>query len=86
MFHIGEKERSVSELAELLNLTMPHTSQHLRVMRDQGALTTRREGHAVYYRLSNVKFLRAATLIREGLCELMQQSADAASEQVSSAS
>jgi len=81
MFLIGERERSVSELASLLGLSMPHASQHLRVMRDQGALLTRKDGRAVYYRMSNPKFLAAATLVREGICEMLRRNAEAARQQ-----
>jgi DNA-binding transcriptional ArsR family regulator len=77
LFFIGDKERSVSEMAAELGLTMPHVSQHLRVMRDKGCLFVRRDGRSALYRVANPKFRQAAALVREGLCELMRQSAEA---------
>jgi hypothetical protein len=40
-------------------------------MRDRGAVNSRREGHAVYYRIANPKFVKGAQLIREGVLEEM---------------
>ncbi|MFA5258150.1 MAG: metalloregulator ArsR/SmtB family transcription factor [Opitutales bacterium] len=81
MFLIGERERSVTELAILLGLNLPHASQHLRIMRDQGALLTRKDGRNVYYRMSNPKFLAAAGLVREGICEMIHSQDEAARQQ-----
>ncbi|MBN1404241.1 MAG: winged helix-turn-helix transcriptional regulator [Opitutales bacterium] len=81
MFLIGEGERSVSDMAQTLGLSMPHVSQHLRVMRDKGCLNVRREGRASFYRVSNAKFLMAARLVREGLAEIMRQGANAAPDE-----
>lgn len=80
LFFIGDGERSVSEMAAELGLTMPHVSQHLRVMRDKGCLLVRRDGRAALYRVANPKFRMAAMLVREGLCEIMRQSAEVASK------
>ncbi len=69
MWLLGEGEKTVTELADKLGLNIPNVSQHLRIMRGQGAVATRREGRAVYYSISNEKFLKGARLIREGLVE-----------------
>ena len=78
MFMIGNGERSVSEMARELGLSMPHISQHLRVMRDKGCLVVRKEGRTSFYHISNTKFLMAAKLVREGICEMLRRGADAA--------
>jgi ArsR family transcriptional regulator len=77
LFFIGDGERSVGEMATKLGLTMPHISQHLRVMRDRGCLIVRREGRAAYYRVANAKFLMAAQLVREGIAEVLREGAAA---------
>jgi DNA-binding transcriptional ArsR family regulator len=38
-------------------------------MRDQGAVTSRREGRSILYRIAHPKFMAGARLIREGLLE-----------------
>ena len=62
-------ERSVSEIAEALGLSMSNVSQHLRIMRDRGAIRPRRDGRHVYYRIANQKFVEGSALVREGLLE-----------------
>src|SRR5262245_32896696 len=47
-------DRTVSELAELTEISQPATSQHLRVLRDADLVTERREGTRRYYRASTV--------------------------------
>jgi hypothetical protein len=48
-----EGERSVGELAELLNLREPTISHHLAVMSEPGLVTMRAEGNTHYYSLSH---------------------------------
>lgn len=69
MWYLGQGERSVGEIAEYLGVSLQNVSQHLRIMREKGALSTRKEGQVVYYSISNTKFLEGARLIREGLQE-----------------
>jgi len=66
---IKEGERSVSEIAETLGLSLSNVSQHLRIMRDRGAIRPRRDGRHVYYRIANQKFVEGSALVREGLLE-----------------
>lgn len=60
-------EKSVGEIAREFSLSMSNVSQHLRIMRDLGAVVARREGRHVYYTLANRKFVMGSALIREGL-------------------
>ena len=67
MWFLRDGEHRVNDIAEHLGVTQHNVSQHLRLMRDRGALIARREGNAVFYRVANPKFLQGARLIREGL-------------------
>jgi len=69
MWFLGEGEKRVADIADHLGISTQNTSQHLRVMRDRGAVVARRKGNAVYYRVANPKFIQGARLIREGLIE-----------------
>lgn len=73
MWALQEGERAVSELADLVGCSLPNVSQHLRIMRQQGMVTTRRDGRSVYYRIANPKFLVGCKLVREGLLEELQK-------------
>ena len=48
-----DQERSVSELAELLDKPVPGVSQHLAKLRMARLVTTRRQGTSVLYRVEN---------------------------------
>ena len=66
---LGDGEHSVGDIAQHLGVSMQNASQHLRVMRDKGAVEFHKQGQVVLYRLSNRKFLQASKLIRDGLKE-----------------
>ena len=72
LWKVSEKERSVSELAKELGLSIPNVSQHLRIMREKGAVTERKAGKMVYYRVSNEKIIKGYKLIKEALIEIQQ--------------
>ena len=52
LWSLVESEKSVGEIASALELSMPSTSQHLRLMRARGILARRRAGQAIFYRLA----------------------------------
>ncbi len=51
--HLATGERSVGELEDLLDLRQATVSQMLARLRDEGQVTTRRDGKTVYYRLAD---------------------------------
>ena len=67
---LQKQEYCVSELAEELEITVPNTSQHLKILKDQGAVTGRKDGQQVYYKITNKKFVEGYKLIREGIIEI----------------
>ena len=67
MWFLGDDERSVGDIAKQVGVTLQNASQHLRVMRDKGALESRKEGQSVFYRLASPNFLAASRLILEAL-------------------
>ncbi|WP_018862188.1 MULTISPECIES: metalloregulator ArsR/SmtB family transcription factor [unclassified Thioalkalivibrio] len=50
LIHI-ERELCVCELMSALEASQPKVSRHLAALRQQGVVTTRREGNWIYYRL-----------------------------------
>ncbi len=46
---LTEKERSVGELAALLNIRDTTVSQHLALLRKDGVVTARRDGQTIWY-------------------------------------
>jgi len=67
---LGEKEMIVSEFADLLELPVANVSQHLKALRDQDIVATRKEGQKIYYSLAVPKLLNACDIIREIVIDL----------------
>lgn len=74
LLHDGEK--SVTELATKIEVAVGNLSQHLNLMKQRRVLESRKEGNSVIYRLANPKMIKACCLIREILCEQIQQDTD----------
>jgi len=55
-----EKELCPCDLSDILGMTIPAVSQHLRKLRDGSIVETRKEGQTIYYSLTqeNLKILR----------------------------
>jgi ArsR family transcriptional regulator len=49
---LAGRERSVGEFVEGLNEPQPKVSRHLATMRDEGIVSTRRDGKHIYYALN----------------------------------
>lgn len=61
---LAQDERGVEALAEKTDLTVANCSQHLQHLRRAGLVTSRREGKAVIYRLTDAKTLELMDLTR----------------------
>jgi ArsR family transcriptional regulator, cadmium/lead-responsive transcriptional repressor len=66
---VGEGERSVGELGELLDEPQPKVSNHLACLRWCGFVTTRREHRTVYYRVADARVRSVIALGHELLRE-----------------
>lgn len=55
---IAGEERSVSEIADALELNQPSASKHLQVLSEVGLVTARRDGRKIMYR-TNADMLRS---------------------------
>lgn len=53
--HLSEGERSVGELARLIQARETAVSQQLALLRKDGLVRTRREGQTVYYELASTE-------------------------------
>ena len=68
--------KRVSELADHAGVSLQNISQHLRILRDRGAVVARKEGKHTYYSITNVKYLMGVQMIRDALVEDMQKRAE----------
>lgn len=70
MNFLMQAERSVEELANMIEHSAPNTSAHLKALQSAGLVTRRRERRRVYYRLAEGPALRLWLTLRDmGLTE-----------------
>ncbi|NLM47010.1 MAG: helix-turn-helix transcriptional regulator [Firmicutes bacterium] len=67
MLSISERELCVCELGEVLEMSTPAVSHHLRRLKDLGLVRTRREGKLVYYSLDDEHVREILAVGREHL-------------------
>lgn len=68
--HNAGEARTVTEIVEATGAGQAVVSQQLRILKDQGILTARREGHFVLYAIANRNVLLLLECIRrhQGRC------------------
>lgn len=65
---LGDRERRVGELRPLVGLSQSALSQHLAVLREEGLVTTRRDGQAIWYRIADPAALKVVATLAEIFC------------------
>jgi DNA-binding transcriptional ArsR family regulator len=76
---LQREAKTVTEIAEGAGVSITNASQHLRLMRDRGAVIAEKRAQRVYYRIADPRFVEAAMLIREALSQRYRQNAAQAS-------
>lgn len=66
--HLTSGEKSVGELASLLDIPQSPLSQHLARMRKESLVSTRREAQTIYYSLASGEAERFVSLMHELYC------------------
>ena len=67
--HLTTGEKSVTELEELLSARQAAVSQQLSRLRLEGLVTPRREGKAIYYRLTDERPKQIMEVVYELFCK-----------------
>ena len=67
---LAERERSVSELENILSLRQSAVSQQLARLRYDGMVDTRRDGKTIYYCLANDDVRRVIAVIYDIFCAI----------------
>lgn len=65
---LTDGERSVGEIQPLVGLSQSALSQHLKVLRDEGIVATRREAQTVWYRISDPATVKVVGTLAEIFC------------------
>lgn len=66
--HLGTGEKSVGELEGMLNVRQAAVSQMLARLRDEGLVSTRRDGKTIFYSLSDDKTKQVIGLLYALFC------------------
>ncbi len=66
--HLSSGERSVGELATLLDIPQSPLSQHLARMRKESLVKTRRDAQTIYYSIASEEAARIVALMHELYC------------------
>lgn len=67
--HLSTGEKSVTELEELLSARQAAVSQQLSRLRTEGLVAPRREGKAIYYRLTDPRAVQILELVYALFCK-----------------
>jgi len=65
---LAQGEKRVGELEELVGIVQPTLSQQLGVLRDEGLVSTRREGKNIYYQIDSPHALAVMNVLYEQFC------------------
>lgn len=65
---LSQQEMCVSELEEQLDIRQPTLSQQLGVLRNEGVVSTRRDGKRIYYRVADARLLDMLDLMYRLYC------------------
>jgi ArsR family transcriptional regulator len=66
--HLGSGEKSVGELENLLEIRQAAVSQMLARLREEGLVTTRRDGKTIYYSLADQNTYEVIQLLYRLFC------------------
>ncbi len=67
--HLAAGEKSVTELEELLSARQAAVSQQLARLRTEGLVAPRRDGKAIYYRLTDERAIQILDLVYDLFCK-----------------
>ena len=73
MCQLAQGELRVGELEEIVGIVQPTLSQQLSVLREEGLVSTRREGTAIYYRIDSEQALAVMAVLYEQFCDLSKR-------------
>jgi len=65
MWTLTDQEKSVTEIAATVGISLQNTSQHLQLMKERGVLDSRREAQTIYYRIAENERVKSCLLFMQ---------------------
>ncbi len=78
LYLLDDGPRYVTELAEMLDVSQPTVSRHLKVLRERGLVTSTRDGNTVHYALRDRRVIQALDLLRSVMTDVLVERAELA--------
>jgi len=72
---LSDGEESVSGIANKVGVPIQNISQHMKILKEAGIVSTRRGGHKIFYSLEDKRIVEICDLMREVLIEIMRKRA-----------
>ena len=69
---LSQGEKRVGELEALVGIAQPTLSQQLGVLREEGLVTTRREGKSIYYGIDSPQAMAVMGVLYQQFCQAAQ--------------
>ena len=66
---LNQGEKNVGELEKLVGIAQPTLSQQLGVLREEGLVSTRREGKNIHYQIASPQALAVMGVLFEQFCD-----------------
>jgi DNA-binding transcriptional ArsR family regulator len=66
---LTQQEMCVGEIEEILGIVQPTLSQQLVVLRDEGLVSTRREGKNIYYKIKSTQAQVVLEVLYDQFCQ-----------------
>ncbi len=64
VYELAEGSCHVNELVQRLGIAQPVISRHLKILRERGIVTSKREGRSIHYSLADQRIVQALDLFR----------------------
>ena len=62
---LDDQEMTVTEIAQAVGASMQSASQHLRLMKDKGMLTSHKDGQRVLYRIAENGLMKNCLILKK---------------------
>lgn len=69
IYALSEGCMNVGDLADVIGVSQPTASRHLKTLREQGLVTAERQGMNVVYHLNDARLISALDILREVLSD-----------------
>lgn len=76
LYTLFQSPHNVTELSNELEMSQPLVSRHLKVLRERGMVTSKRNGTVIVYSLADKRLVQALDLLRAAMHDMMAKRAE----------